>query len=348
MEDLTNRETTVVALFALSTPLEPIIDRLEEAGVAPGRMEVVSPLPLSSRQVGSFGRPLHHFTLLGGLAGIGLGLFFTVGTALFYPLMTGGKPIVAPPVVGIIAFENMMLLAIVTTFVTLLLRLRVRSKRAPRDPRIDDGAVALSIDTDGRTAQTELVQMLLNEAGALKTTSLVKEQARPSGPVAPKQSENGIWLWLGYALVAVCSLNACSQDMRTQESYQSQEAPRRHSPAGSIPLHSRTIPPSPSGLPDQRALGQDIFQINCVHCHGPQGNGDGPVAAYLRVLPENLQAGHVQGQSAASLYAGVTEGKGMMPPFKGELSAEERWAVIAYMQSLPELHITHRSETQKR
>jgi mono/diheme cytochrome c family protein len=337
MADVSNDEATLVALFALSTPLKPVVEELRLVGVPLESIEVISPLPLQGIEVSRPPRmPLHRLTILGGLAGIGLGIFFTVGTALFYPLMTGGKPIVAPPVVGIIAFENMMLLAIVTTFVALVLRLRVTGRPGPRDPRIDDGAVALSIDMGARVARPAVVQTLLNEAGALKITSLVKEQTRPPGPVAAKPSgTDGIWLWLGCALAALCSLNACSQDMETQASYQSQEAPRRHSPPGSIPLQSRAAQPASTVIPaDQRLAGQRVFQINCVPCHGPSGGGDGLVAGYLRDMPKNLQASHVQRRSADDLFAVVTEGKDSMPPFRGELSAAERWAVVAYVKTL--------------
>jgi mono/diheme cytochrome c family protein len=336
MADIGHDDATLVALFALSTPLTPVVERLQRAGVPREHIEIISPLPLQGMEVSPPRMPLYGLTILGGLAGIGLGIFFTVGTALFYPLMTGGKPIVAPPVVGIIAFENMMLLAIVTTFVALVLRLRVAGRPAPRDPRIDDGAVALSIDMDARAVQPRVVQTLLNEAGALKITSLAKEQARPPGPPAAKQSgTDGIWVWLGCALAALCPLNACSQDMETQASYQSQEAPRMHSPPGSIPLQSRAaLPVAPAMPADQRAAGQRVFQINCVPCHGPSGGGDGPVAGYLRDLPQNLQASHVQRRSAEDLYAVVTDGKDSMPPFRGELSAAERRAVVAYVKTL--------------
>lgn len=337
MADVSNDDATIVALFALSTPLKPVVERLQRVGVPLESIEVISPLPLHGIEVSRPPRmPLYGLTILGGLAGIGLGIFFTVGTALFYPLMTGGKPIVAPPVVGIIAFENMMLVAIITTFVALVLRLKVTGRPAPRDPRIDDGAVALSIDMDAMATQPAVVQTLLNEAGALKITSPVKEPARPPGPVAAKQrATDGVWLWLGCALAALCSLNACSQDMETQASYQSQEAPRRHSPPGSIPLQSRAAQPGSPVIPaDQRVAGQRIFRINCVPCHGPGGGGDGPVAGYLRDMPKNLQASHVQQRPADDLYAVVTEGKDSMPSFRGELSAAERWAVVAYVKTL--------------
>ncbi len=337
MADISNDEATLVALFTLATPLKPVLEQLRQVGVPMESIEVTSPLPLRGIEVSRPPRiPLHRLTILGGLAGIGLGIFFTVGTALFYPLMTGGKPIVAPPVVGIIAFENMMLLAIVTTFVVMLLRLRVRRRPALRNAEIDDGAVALSIDMDARAARPAVIHTLLKEAGAFQITSLLKEPARTPGPVATKQSgTDGVWLWIGCALVPLCSLNACSQDMETQASYQSQEAPRRHSPPGSIPLQSRAAHPASTVVPaEQLVAGQRVFQINCVPCHGPSGGGDGLVAGYLRDMPKNLQAPHVQRRSADDLYTVVTDGKDSMPPFRGELSAAERWAVVAYVKTL--------------
>jgi high-affinity iron transporter len=78
--------------------------------------------------------------------------------------------------------------------------------------------------------------------------------------------------------------------------------------------------------------GLRLFQINCAHCHGAAGLGDGPVADYLKELPTDLHAARVQGQSIEALYAIVTHGKDVMPPFKGELSADERWSVARYVK----------------
>lgn len=336
MADISDDEVTLVGLFALSTPMKPVVEQLQRRGVAMEKMEIISPLPLEGITVGQPRRmPLYGLTILGGFAGIGLGIFFTVGTALFYPLMTGGKPIVAPPVVGIIAFESMMLLAIVTTLVALVLRLKATGQPVPRDPLIDDGAVALSIDMDTTAIQPALIRTLLKEAGALKITSPVNEAAWTPRPGAGKQTgTDGAWLWVGYALVAFCSLTACSQDMETQASYQSQEAPRRHSPPGSIPLQSRAGYSAQPVMPAHQGEGQRVFRINCLPCHGTGGGGDGPVAGYLRHMPKNLRASHVQRRSAEDLYAVVTNGKDAMPPFRGELSAAERWAVVAYIKTL--------------
>ncbi len=170
MVDVTNNGTTLFALFELSAPVKALVEKLQQAGIPLERIEVISPLPLHDARVTSPPRiPLYALTMTGGFAGIAVGLFFAAGTALFYPIMTGGKPVVAPPVVGIVSFETMMLLAIVTTFVAMVIRLRRGSRHAVvRDSRIDDGAVAVSVQMDGGDTQPAAVEALLREAGAFE------------------------------------------------------------------------------------------------------------------------------------------------------------------------------------
>ena len=139
-------------------------------------------------------------------------------------------------------------------------------------------------------------------------------------------------------IVAVCLLGlpACSKDMQEQPSFGPQEAPRKHSPPGSVPIQSRAVlTEPPARTPDILNEGARLFAINCAHCHGPSGHGDGPVAGELSELPANLQAPAVQKHPASTLYEIVTDGKEAMPGFKGELSAKERWAVAYFVKSLP-------------
>jgi mono/diheme cytochrome c family protein len=136
-------------------------------------------------------------------------------------------------------------------------------------------------------------------------------------------------------LAAACVAMACSKDMQEQPSYHPQEAPRLHSPAGSVPRESRAVAPAFSSLtPRHVERASRLFAINCTHCHGPRGEGDGPVAGYLKELPANLHALHVQHKSTAELYEVVTNGKDAMPAFRGELSAEERWMLVYFVKSM--------------
>jgi mono/diheme cytochrome c family protein len=85
--------------------------------------------------------------------------------------------------------------------------------------------------------------------------------------------------------------------------------------------------------------GARLFRINCAHCHGRDGTGNGPVVAYLKEKPADLLDPDVQSLSKEALYDTVTyglafEGRDVMPPFKGEMSTEERHSVVAYVKSL--------------
>ena len=65
------------------------------------------------------------------------------------------------------------------------------------------------------------------------------------------------------------SAGGCSRDMAEQPSFQPQEAPRLHSPEGSIPQKSRAVLTSPpESTPETVGRGAARFEINCAHCHG--------------------------------------------------------------------------------
>ena len=129
-------------------------------------------------------------------------------------------------------------------------------------------------------------------------------------------------------------LIGCSRDMADQPSFQPQEAPRLHSPVGSVPRRSReALTTVPSATPALVSRGAALFEINCSHCHGKSGLGNGPVAAHLVEPPANLRSKEVQTYPAPEIYEIVTRGQGLMPAFKGELSAEERWAVAYFVKS---------------
>lgn len=141
----------------------------------------------------------------------------------------------------------------------------------------------------------------------------------------------------GWSFVLAVSLAAsgCSENMTEQPSYRPQEPPRLHSPSGSVPrisrVHRRERPP---GTEKQRNSGERLFRINCAHCHGSTAEGDGPVAPYLSAPPANLRAPHAQQKPPSVLYAIITEGAEVMPAFKGELSSDERWALVDFISSM--------------
>ncbi len=165
--DASDRQV-VLGLFDPTLPLSPVLDQLRSQGIPDALMEVLSPLPLeTSLLIKPVGIPLYHLTIAGGIVGIGVGIFFAAGTALLFPLVTGGKPIVSNPVVGIISYETMMLFAIVVTFLATMIKIAfVEQSGLRNDPRIDEGSVGLSIQVGDDTAKAHSISHLLREAGA--------------------------------------------------------------------------------------------------------------------------------------------------------------------------------------
>jgi len=119
---------------------------------------------------GSFGEHepetrLFMFPLVGALIGFALGLLWTAGTQISYPLVTGGKPLLSIPPMTIIMYENTMLGAIIFTVLGVLFESRLpRRSMGLYDERITEGYIGVIVDCpDDRAGQAESV---LSSAGA--------------------------------------------------------------------------------------------------------------------------------------------------------------------------------------
>ena len=83
--------------------------------------------------------------------------------------------------------------------------------------------------------------------------------------------------------------------------------------------------------------GRKLYLSKCRRCHGPQGKGDGPDAEKKHqqdmVLTVAARAAdNPDGVVFHKIWNGRTEPK--MPVFSEELSREQAWAIVAYVQSL--------------
>lgn len=105
-----------------------------------------------------------------------------------------------------------------------------------------------------------------------------------------------------------------------------------------------TIPPSAADetnpvtpSPQMLAAGRALFQKNCRRCHGPKGVGDGPDADPDRMADMDLTnpkraADNPDGVVFYRIWNGRKDPK--MPAFKDELSREQVWAIVSYVQTL--------------
>src|SRR5262245_33681946 len=109
------------------------------------------------------------------------------------------------------------------------------------------------------------------------------------------------------------------------------------------PFLDTPVAPHPAVTAATVQKGKQIYDANCVQCHGVSGRGDGYGAPFLIPPPRDLTAGQFKFRSTASgslptdddlfriISRGAT-GTGM-PPWKYLLSDADRWALVDYVKT---------------
>jgi mono/diheme cytochrome c family protein len=102
-------------------------------------------------------------------------------------------------------------------------------------------------------------------------------------------------------------------------------------------------PPKPAVTPDFVAHGKAVYSQNCVACHGENGDGNGPAAAFLAPKPRNFTQAKFRLRSTPTgslptdvdLFRAVSLGMPgtPMPPWKHMLNDNDRWAVVEYLKT---------------
>lgn len=85
--------------------------------------------------------------------------------------------------------------------------------------------------------------------------------------------------------------------------------------------------------------GMAAFEENCVACHGPMGEGNGPMSKDLKnaqgqkIDPADLTAPHVGTHTIGDIFHWLTFGgqSGVMPSFSHVLDVDDRWDMINYL-----------------
>lgn len=99
------------------------------------------------------------------------------------------------------------------------------------------------------------------------------------------------------------------------------------------------------GSYEQASKGMTLYRDNCMHCHGVDGRGTGPLAKSLEHPPADL-TNHFHtaaGEGDQYLFWRISEGgavepfvsmKSAMPAFKSSLSEEQRWSILSYIHQV--------------
>jgi len=157
---------TCLVKFNEPTEARAAIRRLLQQGIDPDAMDVMTSQPHHEPFIPEK-KPtkLRTWALSGAAIGFLGGFALSTITALNYPLVKGGMPIVSPWTVGLITYETMMLGAVLATLVGLLVELRLPNfKNLPYDPSVTDGGVVLAVSCPDQARAS--VEAAVGAAGA--------------------------------------------------------------------------------------------------------------------------------------------------------------------------------------
>ena len=133
-----------------------------------------------------------------------------------------------------------------------------------------------------------------------------------------------------------------------------QEPSGQEAAAGAAPAVAEPawVAKFPEGVEVSEALlarGQARFNIYCTPCHGYSGNGDGLVNQRALALAasgkatwtaaKSLHDPLVKVQPVGRIFDTITNGRGTMGPYRSQITPEDRWAIVAYVQALQETGI---------
>src|SRR3954454_1438152 len=158
-----------LAKFAQPVEARSAIRRLLQSGIDPESMEVMTSQPIHGEPFLPEKKPskLRTWALCGAAVGMVGGCALATITALNYPLVKGGMPIVAPWTVGLITYETTMLGAVLATLAGLLIELRLPNfKDLPYDPSVVDGGVVVAVKSTADNRPS--IQDVVTAAGAVK------------------------------------------------------------------------------------------------------------------------------------------------------------------------------------
>jgi mono/diheme cytochrome c family protein len=88
-----------------------------------------------------------------------------------------------------------------------------------------------------------------------------------------------------------------------------------------------------AAAPDVLARGKQVYDTICTVCHGPKGEGDGPIIGRFP-NPPSLLAAHAKALPDGQIVHIVTRGQGIMPSHAAQVLLPDRWKVALYVRQL--------------
>ena len=99
------------------------------------------------------------------------------------------------------------------------------------------------------------------------------------------------------------------------------------------PKESKNVPNPLKSSGVSKEKGKTLYNKLCWTCHGKLGDGKGPAGKGLRPAPKSFSTDVVQNQKDGELFWKISNGKGMMAPYKHSLKESQIWDLVNYIRS---------------
>ena len=80
--------------------------------------------------------------------------------------------------------------------------------------------------------------------------------------------------------------------------------------------------------------GQERYNVYCIVCHGPTGNGDGMIVRRGFSKPPTYHDDRLRNAPVGHFYDVITNGWGKMNSYAAQIPAADRWAIVSYIRTL--------------
>jgi mono/diheme cytochrome c family protein len=82
------------------------------------------------------------------------------------------------------------------------------------------------------------------------------------------------------------------------------------------------------------ARGRDRYEIYCQPCHDPRGDGRGILFQRGNVPTASMHQEKIRAYPDGQIFDVITNGVGLMAGYRWPITAEDRWAIVAYVREL--------------
>lgn len=89
---------------------------------------------------------------------------------------------------------------------------------------------------------------------------------------------------------------------------------------------------------EQMERGRQRFEIYCAPCHGATGDGNGITRNYGMMAVPTFHSDRIREMAEGEIFEVITNGRGLMGSYSGQVPVEDRWNIIAYLRALQRAH----------